>query len=696
MPRRLPPRGLSVVIATCSAVSVGVLSAGDEGMWTFDNPPVQQLEAQYGFTPSPEWLEHVRLSSVRLNDGGSGSFVSARGLVMTNHHVGLNQVQNLSSPDADYVTQGFYAPNEADELQAPDLEINVLLSTEDVTRRVNAAVTATASEREALSARQAEIALIEKESLDATGLRSQVVSLYRGGEYWLYRYKQYTDVRLVFAPETQAAFFGGDSDNFTYPRFCLDVAFFRVYEDGEPADTSHYLRLDRNGPDKDELVFVVGNPGSTDRLRTVDQFRYERDVRHPAYLKYFETYERLLREYAARGPEQARQVGNRLLGITNSRKALTGQLRGLQDPNVWASLERREADVRQRIAGTTSSTDADEAWLAIGRATTEAVRTFTQRVYRSLAGSTLAEIAGMIVRYVEETPKPDAERLPGYHDSEIAALEFRLFSPAPVYPDREEHLIAGFLEAARQELGTDDSFVSAVLGDRSPANVAAQLVRNTGLADVDTRRALVAGGADAVTRSDDPMIAIVRRLDPQRRADEEAFRTSVESVLEESGAVLARARFEAYGRAVHPDATFTPRLAYGTVTGYPMNGTQAPHETTLFGLFDRAISFGREGEYALPDRYWRRRDRLDLATPVNFVSTADITGGNSGSPVIDVDGNAVGLIFDGNIESLVGTFAYDDRVSRAIAVHPGYILEALEVLYDAEPLAQELTAGRPE
>ena len=268
MRKRLHPRRLSVAIAMCAAVSVGVLSAGDEGMWTFDNPPVQQLQAQYGFTPTSEWLEHVRLSCVRLNDGGSGSFVSSQGLVMTNHHVGLNQVQNLSSPDADYATLGFYTPTLADELQAPDLEINVLVSTENVTPRVNAAVTPTASEREALSERQAEIALLEKESLDSTGLRSRVVSLYRGGEYWLYRYKQYTDVRLVFAPETQAAFFGGDSDNFTYPRYCLDVAFFRVYENGEPADTSHYLRLDRKGPDKDELVFVVGNPGSTDRLRT--------------------------------------------------------------------------------------------------------------------------------------------------------------------------------------------------------------------------------------------------------------------------------------------------------------------------------------------------------------------------------------------------------------------------------------------
>ena len=684
---------LPIFVAVCSIGSIVSISAGDEGMWTFDNLPLAHLEEQYSFTPTNEWLEQIRLSSLRLNDGGSGSFVSSRGLVMTNHHVGLNQVQNLSTSEADYVSNGFYAPSIDEELRAPDLAIDVLVSMDNVTERIQAATTLAVNDQQALSERRAKIALIEKESLDLTGLRSRVVSLYRGGEFWLYRYKQYTDVRLVFAPETQAAFFGGDSDNFTYPLFCLDVAFFRVYENGEPANTANYLRLDRDGPSEDDLVFVVGNPGSTDRLRTIDQFRYERDVRHPAYLNYFETYERLLREYAARGPEQARQVSNLLLGITNSRKAFTGQLRGLENPAVWASLERREALFRQQIEGTDLSREADDAWIAIGQATAEAARTFKQRVYQNFAGSTLAEIAETIVRYVEETEKPDASRLPGYHDSELASLEFRLFSPAPIYPNREEHLIAGFLEAAKQELGADDWFVRTVLGNRSPQEIASHLARNTELANLDFRRELVAGGTAAVVASTDPLITTMRQLDPQRRQVQEAFRQSVESVLEDSEATLARARFSAFGRTVYPDATFTPRLTYGTVKGYPMNGTQAPHETSLFGLFDRAISFGRSGEYALPGRYWQRQSKLDLTTPVNFVSTVDIIGGNSGSPVINREGNLVGLIFDGNIESLVGRFAYDSEVSRAIAVHPGYILEALEQLYDAKPLARELTEG---
>ena len=387
-----------------------------------------------------------------------------------------------------------------------------------------------------------------------------------------------------------------------------------------PVLISNYFRLDRNGPNEDDLVFAVGNPGSTNRLRTIDQFRYERDVRHPAYLNYFETYERLLRKYAAKGTEQARQVSNLLLGITNSRKAFTGQLRGLENPAVWASLERREALFRQQIAGTDLSREADDAWIAIGQATAEAARTFRQRLYHNFVGSTLAEIAEIIVRYVEETEKPDASRLPGYHDSELCSLEFRLFSPAPIYSNREEHLIAGFLEAAKQELGSDDWFVRTVLGNRPPQAIASHLVRNTELANLDFRRELVAGGTAAVVASTDPLITTIRQLDPQRRQVQEAFRQSVESVLEDSGATLARARFSAFGRTVYPDATFTLRLAYGTVKGYPMNGTQTPHETSLFGLFDRAISFGRSGEYALPGRYWQRQSKLDLTNPVNLVS----------------------------------------------------------------------------
>ena len=393
----------AVALVGLLGASVWLGAAADEGMWTFDNPPRQQLAERYGFAATAEWLDHARLSTVRINDGGSGSFVSPRGLVMTNHHVALGQIQNLSREGIDYATTGFYAPSHADELKTPDLEINVLVSMVDMTARVRGAVSPGADERQALADRRAEIARLEKESLDATGMRSNVVSLYQGGEFWLYRYKRYTDVRLVFAPESQAAFFGGDSDNFTYPRYCLDVAFFRVYENDRPANTAYFLRFNPAGPAKDELIFVVGNPGSTDRLKTIDQLTYERDVRHPALLSYFDTYEALLRAYGDRGIEQTRQINRQLLGVTNSKKAYRGQLRGLTNETVWQLLERRDQEFRARVADTPFAEDAARARGAIAQAAEAQGQTFEQRLYRGFIGSTLAELAGIIVRYVAET-----------------------------------------------------------------------------------------------------------------------------------------------------------------------------------------------------------------------------------------------------------------------------------------------------
>lgn len=660
----------------------------DEGMWTFDNVPFEQLRERYGFTPTQEWLDHLRLSSVRVG-GASGSFVSPEGLVMTNMHVALGYVQSLSGADADFVNNGFYAATRGDELTAPNLDVSVLVSMEEVTDRVQSAADGL-SEANALRARQAEIARAEKASLDATGLVSRVVSLYNGGEYWLYRYKRYTDVRLVFAPESQAAFFGGDTDNFTYPRFCLDVAFFRVYEDDAPAATPHHFTIKPEGPGKDELVFVAGNPGSTDRLFTYAQLEYQRDVRYPVYLDYFETYRGLLRDYAATGTEQARRVQQQLLGIENSLKAMGGEYRGLRDVTLMDQLETRHNTFRERVIQGADGPAGGAAFAAIATATQHAADSFAQRVYRGFVGSGLASTAGTIVRYATEVEKPDADRLPGYHDSELDSLRRRLLSPAPVYPDLEAHIVAGFLDKSRTVLGADDPWVAAVLGDATTTAVATRLLEGTRLTDIEFRRGLMEGGRAAVEASDDPLIALTRRLDPQRRRDQQWYRDEVESVLTDAGETLATARFDLYGRSTYPDATGTLRIAFGTVSGYPMNGTRAPHETTLYGLFDRAIGFGNTGEHALPQRYWDRRDELDLSTPANLVSTADIIGGNSGSPLVNREGALVGLIFDGNIESLVGRYAYEEEHARSLAVHPGYILEALEVLYDADALVTEL------
>jgi len=660
----------------------------DEGMWTFDNLPLDQLREQYEFTPTDEWLDRLRLSSVRIG-GASGSFVSADGLVMTNMHVALGYVQSLSGADADFVNNGFHASTRGAELTAPNLEASVLVSLEEVTAQVQTAATGL-TKAEGLRARQAAVAAIEKESLDRTGLFSRVVSLYDGGEYWLYQYERYTDVRLVFAPENQAAFFGGDADNFTYPRFCLDVAFFRIYRDDAPVATPHYLTLQPEGPEAGDLVFVSGNPGSTDRLFTFDQLLYQRDTRYPTYLDYFETYRRLIEEYADTSPEHARRVQREWLGITNTLKAMGGEYRGLTDPALMSRLETRDQEFRRGVAAHTRAPEYRAAFEAIATATQHAADSFAQRIYRGFVGSGLAATAGTIVRYVAEVDKPDAERLPGYHDSELDARRFQLLSEAPVFPDLDAHLVAGFLEKSREVLGADDPWLAAVLGDDDPATVAARVMAGTRLADVDFRRSLLDGGQSAVDATDDPLIALTRTLDAQRRQDQQWFRDEVESVLTDAGETLASARFDLYGRTTYPDATGTLRVSFGTVSGYAMNGTQAPHETTLYGLFDRALSFGNSGEFELPKRYWDRRQQLDLSTPANFVTTADIIGGNSGSPVVNREGELVGLIFDGNIESLIGRYAYEAERARSVAVHPGYILEALGTLYDAGPLVNEL------
>ena len=680
-----------VLLTLCFALSlVPVSHALDEGMWTFDNPPTEKLRAQYGFSPTSEWLEHVRLASVRINDGGSGSFVSPKGLVMTNQHVALGQIQKLSTAEANYVTSGFYAATTAEELRCPDLEINVLISTENVTARVRAAAKAESTRQKAADARRAEIARVEKESMERTGLRSNVVNLYHGGEYWLYRYKKYTDVRLVMAPESQAGFFGGDSDNFTYPRYCLDVAFLRVYEEGKPAHTRHFLKLNPTGPDNGELVFVVGNPGSTDRLFSYAQLEYQRDVRYSALLEYLDAFIELLQAYGRQGEEQNRHIQGLLLSYNNSKKALGGEHQGLLNIGLMESLNKREQSFRSDLRSLPNGKEYQEAFSTIARATDVAGESYHRRLYGVFHGSTLIQYASTIVRYATEIEKPDAERLPGFHDSQLDTVRFGLFSPAPLHADMEVALVQGFLEKSRRKLGKDDPFVRTVLAGQEPAAIVGPAFEKTTLVDVESRKALIEGGRAAVESSKDPLIAMVRRVDPILRKSEKWYRDEVESVLDAAGEQIAQARFALHGKSVYPDATFTLRLAFGTVKGYPMNGTRAPFQTTLYGLFDRSIGFERKGAWALPDRFWQNKSHLDLSTPVNFVSTVDITGGNSGSPVINTRGEAVGLIFDGNVESLVGRFAYEDVYGRSVSVHPAYILEALSKLYDAQALAAEI------
>ena len=679
-----------LTLAVWALLGISV-SLADEGMWTFDNPPIKQLKERYGFEPTREWLDHVRLSSVRFNDGGSGSFVSPRGLVLTNHHVALTQLQKVSSPAKDYVKDGFYARTEAEELKCPDLEVNVLVAMEDVTPRVLSAVKPGMTEEAALKARKAETARIEKESLERTGLRSDVISLYQGAEYWLYQYKKYTDMRLVFAPEQQIAFFGGDPDNFTYPRYDLDFALFRVYENGKPVENKDYLKWNAKGAGDGELVFVSGHPGSTSRLETMTQIETERDYDLPLMLKILNRWVETARRYAAQGPEQARQAARIIFFTENSLKAFKGRAQGLADKNLVAKMQKDEASFRALVASKPEWEKAyGGAWDAIAQAEMKHRQILkTYRLY-SLRWSRLAEIALNIVQYVAEVKKPDGERLEGYHDSQLDSLRFRLFSPAPIYPRYEAAMLEGALQLSLEELSANDPFMKAVLGARTPAEVAKAAVEGTKLADPAFRKSLVDGGEAAVQASGDPMMGLARTIDPFDRQRIKAFEDNVESVETPAGEKIGQARFAVYGKSLYPDATFTLRLAYGAVKGYPMNGTQAPPMTTFFGLYDRAYSFGLKPPYNLPARYLERRTRLDLAGPLDFVNTCDITGGNSGSPVINKQGELVGLIFDGNIESLVGDYVYYEVNNRAVAVHSGAIIEALRELYDASPLADEL------
>ena len=662
----------------------------DEGMWTFDNPPVKQLQEKFNFTPTQQWLDHLRLSSVRLNDGGSGSFVSPHGLLLTNHHVARGQLQKNSSADHDYIRDGFYATTPEQEMKSQDLEVNVLVSYEDVTDRVNTATKGAKNTEEEFAKRKAVIAEIEKESTEKTGFRSDVVTLYQGGEYWLYRYKKYTDVRLVFAPEQQAAFFGGDPDNFTYPRYNLDMALYRVYENGKPIDSKDYLKWNPQGAGDGDLVFVSGHPGSTQRLATYASLVFDRDTVTPIIIQVLKRRIATLRDYSARGPEQTRQAASQIFGLENSLKVYVGRLEGLQDKNLMEKKRREEEEFRAKVdANPEWKKEFGNAWDGVAEAIDKAKPRIKEQFFRS-TDSQLAGLAVNLVTYVSEIQKPDGERLEGFHDSQLESLRLRLFSPAPIYPEMEIARMTSALEAGVKELGPDDPWIKAVLDGRTPKDAANQMISGTKIGDAAFRKSLVEGGQTAVEASTDPLIAMARRIDPIRREQIKWFEKNVQSVEQRSGEKLGRARFAVYGKNTYPDATFTLRLSYGQVMGYPMNGTKAPYKTTMYGLYDRAASFNNKVPFDLPKRYVDGKDKLDLAAPFNFVTTNDIIGGNSGSPVVDRQGDIVGLIFDGNIQSLVGDFVYDSYQNRAVAVHTAAMTEALKKLYGAQKLVDEL------
>jgi hypothetical protein len=693
--------------ALCVIFALGVLltpgSQADEGMWLFNNPPVKLLQDKYHFQPTAAWLEHVQKSSVRFDNGGSGSFVSPDGLVMTNHHVGADCLGKISTKDRNYLATGFEAKSNADEPKCEDLELNVLMSIEDVTARVAAAVQPGMDAASAEKARRAEINNIEKDSRDKTGLRSDMVTLYGGGQYHLYRYKRYTDVRLVFAPQKSVAFFGGDPDNFEYPRYDLDICFFRVYENDKPVHADNYLKWSESGAAENELIFVSGHPGRTERDDTVAHLLYQRDYAVPSVLNLLRRREVLLDNYSERSTENARRAEDELFGIKNSRKAYLGMLAGLQDPAILGKKRDTEKELRDAVSKDPKlSQSYGDAWDQVAATIKTLIKIRDeynlfgigpQRRAQSF-NSTLFDIAIKLVRLAEETSKPNSERLREYSEAGLDSLKLQLFSDAPIYEDLETVQLADSLGMMAEVMGEENEIVQMVLAGKSPRDRAAELIHGTALKDVAVRKRLADGGLKAIQEATDPMIQLARQIDPESRRIRQAFEQQVDEPQRQAYGKIANARFAVYGSTVYPDATFTLRLAFGVTKGYTEGGQQIPWATTLGGTYEHAAAHDNKEPFDLPKIWNDRKSQLNLSTPFNFVSTADIIGGNSGSPVINRQGELVGIIFDGNIQSLVLDYIYTDREARAVAVHSAGILESLRKIYQANRLVTELTGKK--
>lgn len=674
---------------------------GDEGMWLFNNPPRVQLKERYGFDPTDAWLDHVRMSSVRFNSGGSGSFVSADGLVMTNHHVGADDLAKLSDEKHNYLQTGFHAKTRDQEIKCKGLELNVLQNIKVVTDEVNAAVKPEMKPAEAFKARQAKIAEIEKAAADEkNNIRADVVTLYAGGQYHLYTFKKYTDIRLVFAPEKQIAFFGGDPDNFEYPRFDLDMCFFRVYENDKPIKPQHHLSWSPSGSKEGELVFVSGHPGRTNRQNTVAELKYLRDAGYPYLLQRLNRLEVLLNAWGERSERNRQRAEDELFGFQNSRKARIGGLGGLLDPKLMGRKEAEEKRLREFIAQPTSGGAAPE-WKAGAAAAFDAVEKAEKIRAELIKEITVLEngagfnshsfsIARTLARAADELPKPSGERLREFADARLSSLKFQLFSDEPIYEDLETVKLTDGLTFLATTLGPDHELVKKVLAGKSPRERAYELVSGTKVRDVEFRKKMFEGGKAAVDAAHDPMIEVARLVDPASRAVRKRFENEVEEPKRQAYSALAKARYAMDGTKVYPDATFTLRLAFGTVKGYTEGGQAVPPYTTFEGLYKRSAEQNNKGPFELPKRWVERKDKINLKTPFNFVCTADIIGGNSGSPVINQKGEVVGLIFDGNIESLVLDFIYDETTARAVSVDSRAITEALRKVYDATELADEI------
>ena len=685
--RHLPLLLASALVALPPLALAGAApAAAEEGMWTFDAFPAAKMREQYGWAPDQKWLDRTRAAAVRLTGGCSASFVSNAGLILTNHHCVASCVQNNSTGENDLLSKGFTAAARTDERKCPGQQAEVVTSIADVTPQLKAAIGSATGEA-LVKARDAKVAELEKAGCtDTATTRCQVVSLFGGGQYKLYTYRKYSDVRLVWAPEDRAATFGGDPDNFNFPRFSLDASFLRAYENGKPVGTPAFLKWNPRAPKAGEATFVVGNPGSTSRLWTQSQLAFEREVRLPVTVTTLSELRGRLIAKMQESPEKYREGLDELNGIENSLKVFIGRTTALGDPAFSKTLADDEADLRARAAGNAAIGDP---WGTVDKAMT-AYRGLYYPARFVAPSSDLYAYAQTLVRIADESAKPNGERLPGYTDSALPLTRKQLLDERPVYPWLDRLTLEWSLSKAREYLGADDPDSKLLLADESPEQLAQRLVEGSQLADPAVRKALLDGGKSAIRASKDPMIVYARRLDDRLRELKKLTDAQYSGPLTAAGAKLADARFAAYGDANYPDATFTLRISYGKVEGWTERGKKVPPVTTLGGTYERATG---NPPFDLAPAFAANERKVDKAVVYDFVTTNDIIGGNSGSPVIDREGTVIGAAFDGNIHSLGGNYGYDPVLNRTVVVSTAAVSEALRSIYPNPALAKEL-AGR--